>query len=92
MRRFEVDNEQEPLTDEQISKYRDYGKVASSYEQTLRKVHKKPLYKNPLAFLALLVFLLIFYLVLKSAKQDETPLDINNPIENVESIEDNIAP
>ncbi|MFT4677968.1 MAG: hypothetical protein ACI84C_001047 [Flavobacteriales bacterium] len=89
MRRFEVDNEQEPLTDEQISKYKDYGKVVSSYEQTLHDIHRKPLYKNPLAFLALLVFLLIFYLVLKSAETSEPLEREGNEIEKAESINEN---
>ncbi len=88
MRRFEVDNEQEPLTDEQISKYKDYGKVVSSYERTLINIHKKPLYKNPLAFLALLVFLLILFLVLKSSEHAENSLDQNDRIERNDMPED----
>jgi hypothetical protein len=88
MRRFEVDNEQEPLTDEQISKYKDYGKVVSSYERTLVNIHKKPLYKNPLAFLALLVFLLILFLVLKSSEQSHESIDQNEKIEKVDALED----
>ncbi len=87
-----MDNEQEPLTDEQISKYKDYGKVVSSYEQTLHNVHKKPLYKNPFAFLALLVFLLILYLVLKSVGSNEPGKNEGEAIENVMSTDDNIAP
>ena len=87
-----MDNEQKPLTDEQISKYKDYGKVTSSYEQTLRNVHKKPLYRNPLAFLALLVFLLMLYLVLKSSSPDKRPFEDSNTHENIYSPESGNQP
>ena len=71
MRKYKLDNKAKK--DEDPSKYKDFGKLVTNYESTLKRVHKKPLYKDPKAFLALLVFILILILVLKSDEESTPP-------------------
>ncbi|NNE54931.1 MAG: hypothetical protein HKN32_02845 [Flavobacteriales bacterium] len=74
MRKFKVGNkDKEQLSDQEISKYKDFGKVVTNYEQAKNMIHKRPLYKDPRAFLALLVVLLIVYLVSESARDAQNP-------------------
>ena len=48
MKKFKIDNNVEK---KDPSKYKDFGKLVTNYESTLNRLHKKPLYKDPKAFL-----------------------------------------
>lgn len=49
--------------DTELSRYRDAGKLLYNYERARDALHKRPLYKQPKAFLALLIILLITWLI-----------------------------
>lgn len=75
MRKYKLSNkEQEKVSDEEASKYKDFGKVVTNYNQALDRLHKKPLYKDPKAFLFLVVLALITVLVVES---NESAEDVN---------------
>ncbi len=73
MKKFKLDKDDLPKEDP--SKYKDFGKLVTNYESTLNRLHKKPLYKDPKAFLFLvmiiLVAILVFEAVEEEKKQDE---------------------
>jgi hypothetical protein len=73
MRKYKLSNkEQDKVSDEEASKYKDFGKVVGNYNRALDRVHKKPLYKDPKAFLFLVVLALITVLMVESGEpQDE---------------------
>jgi len=81
MREYKVKRgESEPLTDEEIFKYKDFGKLTTNYEQALTRLHKKPLYKDPKALIALILIILVFYLVMM-AVEEENSQETNPPAE-----------
>ena len=75
MKKFKLqsDEQHKQPTKEEISKYKDFGKLVTNYEKAKERIHK-PLYKDPKAFLFLVVLLLILYLVLQ-ASQNTPPQD-----------------
>ena len=72
MRKFKLEHkEQQQLSDQEISKYKDFGKVVTNYEESLHRLHKKPLYKDPKAFLVLVVILLLAYVIAEMSTPDD---------------------
>ena len=66
---------------EEINKHKDFGKLVTPYEEAQKRMHR-PLYKDPKAFLALLLLLLILYLLtMKNSPKEEQPMDPKAPIE-----------
>lgn len=73
-------NKKQPSTEE-INKYKDFGRLVTPYEEAKKRMHR-PLYKDPKAFLALLLLILIVYLItMKNPPKDQAPVDPNSPIE-----------
>lgn len=82
MRKFRLRNkEEEELSDKDIAQYRDFDHVVTNYDKALDSIHKKPLYKQPKAFLILLVILLIVYVVSEAARAEDPE---ENSIEQTE--------
>lgn len=83
MRKFRLKNkEKKELTDEDIAQYRDFENVVTNYNKAIDAVHKKPLYKQPKAFIIIVVIVLIAYVISESTREDQ---DANqNPVEQVE--------
>lgn len=67
MKKFKIDNDKEQ---KDSSKYKDFGKLVTNYESTLNRLHKKPLYKDPKAFLFLVMIILVAFLVFDAAEED----------------------
>lgn len=85
MRKFKLENkEQQQLSDEEISKYKDFGQVVTNYEDALHRWHKKPLYKDPRAFLVLVVIILLAYFISEMNSPEESP----NPDAQQEQMDD----
>ena len=56
MKKYKVHKEvQKELSSEEISKYKDFGKLEANYQRTLKTFHKVPLYKSKKAFFLLLL-------------------------------------
>lgn len=62
--KYSKDPKKEPISEEQIKRYKDFASLSHSYER-LTKRPKKPLYRDPKLFLFLLLIgliaLLLFY-------------------------------
>ncbi|MDG1262461.1 MAG: hypothetical protein P8O05_11935, partial [Flavobacteriales bacterium] len=67
------------------SKYKDFGKLVTNYESTLNRLHKKPLYKDPKAFLFLVMIILVAYLVFEAAEEDRQN-DVSPEIQQMDSV------
>lgn len=67
MKKFKIDNN---IEKKDPSKYKDFGKLVTNYESTLNRLHKKPLYKDPKAFLFLVMIILVAFLVFEAAEED----------------------
>jgi hypothetical protein len=83
MREYNIieDDVQDDLRDEDIMKYKDFGQLTTNYQDVINRIHKKPLYKDPKAFITLVLAIIILYLVIEAMREDEA---IVNPTDNIE--------
>jgi hypothetical protein len=58
-------------SEEQIAKHKDFDAVLKRYEQVVPQLHRKPLYKNPKAFLGLTLAGVIGFLVFQAVREEE---------------------
>jgi hypothetical protein len=59
----------ERLTDAEIAQHRDPQKLLYNYQRARMLLHRRPLYKDPKAFLALLLIVLITILVVEARER-----------------------
>ena len=80
MREYKIDrsNQKEELKDSEIYKYKDFGKLTTNYQKVIKRLHKKPLYKDPRAFIALILILVVLWLVIEAANE-ASPEDMQAP-------------
>jgi hypothetical protein len=82
MKKFKLDNDpQKEPSKEAINQYKDFDGLLTNYNKTLNRLHKKPLYKDPKFFIAMVMFLLIIYLVFESMRPEDQQNDAAPPIE-----------
>lgn len=62
-RAFKIDDNPNKPDKKQVEKSKDFGKLISNYENTLNNLHKKPLYRNPKAFLIIVLILVVLMLI-----------------------------
>jgi t-SNARE complex subunit (syntaxin) len=79
MRKFKLGHKEEELKKEEISSYKNFGKVVTNYDKAIQSIHKKPLYKQPRTFIILL--LIIMAAILLSELRDKVPNDPTEPSE-----------
>jgi len=60
-------------TDEELASYRDPQRLQYNYQRAARLLHRKPLYKDPKAFMALLLILLLAWFLSELADREEEP-------------------
>ena len=73
-------DEQDVPGDDEIRKYKDFGKLIYNYEKVTKP--PKPLYKDPKAFLVLVLIILVTYLLFNVLEEgEETP-----PPDNKDSV------
>lgn len=56
--------------DEELLRYRDSGRLLYNYQRARDLLHKRPLYKDPKAFLALLLIVLLAILLAEGMEGD----------------------
>lgn len=59
------------LSDEQIAKHRNFGKLMHEYQVATKPLYQTPLYKNKKVFLVVLLILLLLFLVIESIEKEE---------------------
>lgn len=67
-------------TDAEIARYRDFGKLVYNYERMTKPLYKRPLYKDPKAFIAILVIVLVAILIAEMREKEPPPVKV--PTEN----------
>ena len=77
MRKFKLDHTppETPLK-EDLSKYKDFGKVVTGYQKLAHDIHRNPLYKDRRLFLFVVIALLLLYLIFeaeRTEKQENAP-------------------
>ena len=65
--------------EQDVSRYKDMGKLMYAYEHATRPLYKKPLYKDPKAFLAILIIVLLAILLADVADREPSDTDTNTP-------------
>ena len=59
------------LTDAQVDSHRDARRLLYNYHRGVSALHKKPLYKDRRAFIALLIIVLLAILVSEAMEKDQ---------------------
>jgi hypothetical protein len=72
MRDYDIHKEldQELPSDEDVMKYKDFGKLTYNYQKVTRRP-KKPFYRDPKAFLALVLLIVIVWLIFEEVDQQD---------------------
>lgn len=85
MRKFKRHKgEKEQLSEEEISRYKDFARFRANYDDAVQGIHKKPLYRNPRMFLMLVIILLIAWIISMETER-EAPVNENTPIDSVQT-------
>ncbi len=66
-------------TDAELSRYRDGGRLLYNYQQAARMLHKRPLYKDPKAFIALVLIVLLALFISEVVEKEEPTHTPNVP-------------
>lgn len=59
MKKYRLDMEHKELTDQDVLKYKNFGKLVYNYQIATKPIYKKPLYKDPKMFIALVIIILL---------------------------------
>ncbi len=82
MSKYKFDKNKKPLpADDEISKYKDFGKLIHNYQRATKPLYEKSLYKQPKTFIILVIIVLLAILLAKvSEKEKEQPAPVEqNP-------------
>ena len=60
-------------TDAEIARYRDPERLLYNYQRASHLMHRKPLYKDPKAFMALLLIVLLAWFISEVVDKEEPP-------------------
>jgi hypothetical protein len=60
-------------TDAEILRYRDKGRLLYNYQHARTALHRKPLYKDPKAFLIILLIVLLAWFITEVAEKAPEP-------------------
>jgi len=66
-------------TDKELLRYRDSGKLVYNYQRASSALHRKPLYRDPKAFVALLLIVLLAWFI---SEVVDKPAEEPTPQEN----------
>lgn len=67
--KFKMGNKVPP--DDKIDKHKNFKKLKANYDQQVKPLYKRPLYKDPKAFIVVLIILLLTYLIAEVAQKEE---------------------
>lgn len=66
--RYRISREgQQQLSDAEIAKHKDARRLIYNYHRATRPLYKKPLYKDPRTFIALVIIVLLAILMAETA-------------------------
>lgn len=83
MSKYKFDKNKKPEPgDDEISKYKDFGKLIYNHQRATRPLYEKPLYKQPKVFIFLVIVVLLALLIAhlsEKEQQQEPPQTEQNP-------------
>lgn len=59
-------------TDAELSRYRDSAKLLYNYQRAASLIHRRPIYRDPKAFLVLLLIVLLAWLIAEGGLDDKS--------------------
>lgn len=71
-------------SEQELARYRDPKRLVYNYQIARDRFHKKPLYKDPKAFLALLLIILVALLIAEAAEKERAEQQQADPEEQVQ--------
>ena len=72
MKKYKIGSgEPKKLKEEDILKHKDFDRLVANYDKATKPLYKRPLYKDPRSFLALLVILLIVWLISSRSDRED---------------------
>jgi hypothetical protein len=72
------------ISESEIIKLRNFDALKTNYQRAVYDIHKKPVYKNPRFFFALLMVLLVAYLLFEMADKEQKS-EAENPKQQTEN-------
>lgn len=80
-RTYRISPDKKKPTDEEIARYKDHSRLQTNYNKAINMIHRRPIYKDPRAFLAILLIVLLAWMITeatgardKEGKQDDQEL------------------
>lgn len=84
--KFRID---EPVpSDEQIDRHRNFDRVLADHRNITEPLYRRPLYKNPRAFIGLVLVLVIAFLVFQAVEEEDQAMETANAIEEFDKVKD----
>lgn len=73
-KKYQIKNESPKLTDDQISRHKDFNGLLNDYRDVTQDRHKVPLYKNRKLFLLVLLIALVVWVIVSSEEEKAVEL------------------
>ncbi|MDQ3100773.1 MAG: hypothetical protein M3R08_05260 [Bacteroidota bacterium] len=70
-RTYRISGKEQRPSDEEIARYRDHPRLQANYNKALKMMHRRPIYRDPKAFLALLLIALLVWMIIEAARSPE---------------------
>ena len=86
MKNYRIEKEESPPpSDSQVNRHKNFGRIEANYNRAQKAIHKRPLYRDPKAFLGLLVIGLIIWLLFRQVNNEESEGGTSSPPDTVEA-------
>lgn len=69
--KYKINIDQPLPSEDKISQHKDFGRILADYHNLTQPIYRRPLYKNPKAFIGLVFILSIAFLVFWAVEQEE---------------------
>lgn len=69
--KYKINIDQPLPSDDKIAQHKDFGRILADYHNLTQPIYRRPLYKNPKAFIGLVFILSIAFLVFWAVEQEE---------------------
>lgn len=66
-------------TEAEVARYRDFGRLLYNYQRMTRPLYRRPLYRDPKAFLVILIIILLAILVSEAVERERAKPDAPTP-------------
>jgi hypothetical protein len=79
---YKIRIDESPPTEEQISRHKNFDRILADHHRLTQPIYRRPLYKNPKAFIGLVLILVIGFLVFQAVEEEKEELALKElPVE-----------